>query len=167
MTDPTNKNFLGQNGFQLVIKRLPTARYFTQQVKLPTISIPETSTNDSPFSMIPHPGDRIKWDLFEISFKVDEDMVNYKELHDWIIACGHPHDLAQQKAYTSTGRMKDLISDATLQVLTSHKNVQTQIRFLGMFPINLTGLDFTSTEQDLTFLDATAQFAYLRYEFLS
>ena len=47
-SDPTNKNFLGQTGFRLVLDRTPTTNYFSQSASLPGISI-GTTNNITPF----------------------------------------------------------------------------------------------------------------------
>lgn len=166
MPTPDTQNLLSQNGFRLIIDRLPNVVYFTQQVKLPTVSLPEAPTHDSPFAVHPKPGDRIKWEVFELTYKVNEDLSNYTELFNWITALGHPVNMAALKAMAPTGKHKDMVSDAVLQILTSHKNVQQAVRFVDLFPISLTGLDLTATEADITYLNVTAQFGYQRFEFI-
>lgn len=165
MSTSTNPNFLSQTGFQLVIDRIPNVSYFAQDVKLPGISMPEAMNQDSPFGTIPHPGDRIRWEPLSIAFKVDENLVNYTEIYNWIVGLGHPKNFGQTLALAPDAKAKNFVSDAILHVLTSHKNVVKAVTFMRIFPISLSGLQFVSTDADVLYLDATVQFMYSRYEF--
>ena len=43
----------------------------------------------------PVPGDKINYHSLDISFLVDENLNNYKELHDWISGLGFPSNHQQ------------------------------------------------------------------------
>lgn len=165
MSTTDNPNFLSQTGFQLVINRIPNASYFAQNVKLPGISIPESLTQDSPFGVVPHPGDRIRWEELSITFKVDEDLVNYSEIYNWIVGLGHPKNFGQTLALSPDTKAKNFVSDAILNILTSHKNVVKSVTFMRIFPVSLSGIEFDTTDSDVNYLDATVRFIYSRYEF--
>ena len=162
-----NPNFLSQNGFQLIIDRIPNVSYFAQDVALPGLMLPEALTQDSPFGTIPHPGDRIRWEPLNISFKVDETLFNYMEIYNWLVGLGHPKSFGQTLALSPDAKAKNFVSDAILHILTSHKNVVKAVTFMRIFPISLSGLSFVSTDSDVNYLDARAQFMYSRYEFSS
>ena len=82
---PTNLNYLSQLGFRFAIKKLPNVNYFCQSVSLPSISIGAAEFN-TPFGVVPRPGDKIAYSTLPIRFKVDEDFRNYIEIHDWMIS---------------------------------------------------------------------------------
>ena len=172
---PSNINFLGQNGFRFSIKRLPGVNYFCQGVSIPAVSIGAIES-PTPFATVPRPGDRIAYEPLQITFKVDEDLRNYFEIQKWIEGLGHPDELSQtrnlsqeiartQMASTRpTGYYTTYMSDATLSILTSAKNLNRNIFFLDCFPVALTELSFASTVTTIEYLEATVTFRYRKYE---
>ena len=80
MAEPTNKNFLGQTGFRLILDRIPTATYFSQTASIPSISLGGPTIN-SPIIDYPLPGEKLTFSSFNVTFKVDEDMKNFLELY--------------------------------------------------------------------------------------
>lgn len=172
---PSNINFLGQNGFRFAIKRLPGVNYFCQSVSIPAVSL-GTVDSPTPFAAIPRPGDRITYEPLVITFKVDEDLKNYFEIQKWIEGLGHPDSLAQTRALSEDinrgqmagsrqlGYYTTFMSDGVLSVLTSAKNVNRNIFFYDCFPIGLTELSFNSTVTTIEYLEATVTFRYRKYQ---
>jgi hypothetical protein len=170
---PSNINFLGQNGFRFAVKRLPNVNYFCQAVAIPSVSIGVIEV-PTPLAFIPRVGDRITYDPLVIRFKVDEDLVNYFEIQSWIEGMGHPEslkqtaDLANQirkdmPLYRPAGAAATFVSDAVLSILSSNKNVNKNIFFYDLFPIGLTELNFDSTNTTLEYLEASVTFRYRKY----
>jgi hypothetical protein len=56
-----------------------------------------------------------------------------------------------------------VFSDATLMILTSSKNPNLEITFVDLFPISLSQLVFDTTNSDVQYLDAVANFRYRKY----
>jgi hypothetical protein len=53
-----------------------------------------------------------------------------------------------------------MVSDATLLILTSARNVNVKVFFRDLFPINLTGLEFDAAVTDLDPIIGTATFKF-------
>jgi hypothetical protein len=170
---PTNINFLGQNGFRFAIKRLPGVNYFCQAVTLPAVSMNAIET-PTPLAFVPRPGDRITYDPLILRFKVDEDLRNYFEIQSWIEGLGHPESLKQTTdlskqirnevpMYRGVGTAMTFVSDGVLSILSSNKNLNKNVFFYDLFPISLTELTFDTTNTTLEYLEATATFRYRRY----
>jgi hypothetical protein len=100
-TQPTNLNFLGQNGFKLAIKKLPGVNYFCQGATIPAVSM-NAVQSPTPFASVPRPGDRITYEPLTIIFKVDEDLKNYFEIQKWLEGLGHPDSLDQTRQLSRT-----------------------------------------------------------------
>ena len=49
----------------------------------------------NPFRDIPVPGDKFVFDTLEITFMVDENLENYREMHGWLTGIGFPRDREQ------------------------------------------------------------------------
>ena len=90
----TNVNFLSPLGFRFLLNRAPNIEYFCQAASLPTISMTEIP-HPNPLANMFQPGDRINYEPFTLTFRVDENMTNYLEIHDWILGLGHPEKLKQ------------------------------------------------------------------------
>lgn len=167
---PTNLNYLSQLGFRFAIKKLPNVNYFCQSVSLPSISIGAAEFN-TPFGVVPRPGDKIAYSTLPIRFKVDEDFRNYIEIHDWMIGLGHPDSLEDTRRLSETapgpirkvGTASSLVSDGTLIIQTSHKNPSISVSFYDLFPLDLSELTFDASNDDVLYLEATATFRYRRY----
>ena len=171
---PTNLNPLSPLGFRFQIKRIPNINYFCQSVVLPTITMNPVEMQSTPFGIIPRPGDRLMYDPFTLRFRVDEDLKNYIEIEQWLVGMGHPDNLQQSEDFAKANpspfasarggaSAANFVSDATLTVLTSHKNPSINIFFQDAFPITLTELTFDTTLTDVEYLEATVTFRYRKY----
>ena len=49
------------------------------------------------FIRIPVPGDKLAFSL--LSFSIDEDMKNFKEIYDWLIGLGYPDNFERNRVY--------------------------------------------------------------------
>jgi hypothetical protein len=163
-TIPQNRNFLAQPNFRFFIKKTPNVNYFIQDINLPGISIPQTE-HPNPFTRIPYSGDHIDWEPLNVTFMVDEDMANYLEIWNWLVALGFPQNHDQYRALASIKKETGdgMISDASLMLLSSKMNSMFDITFIDAFPVALSGINFSSTTNDYQFLTATATFAYTYY----
>jgi len=141
---PSNINFLGQNGFRFAIKRIPGVNYFCQGATIPAVGM-NAVESPTPFASVPRPGDRITYDPLVIRFKVDEDLTNYFEIQKWLEGLGHPDSLSQTRELSKNinnsliagtrpvGYYTTYLSDATLSILTSAKNLNKISSFMTCF----------------------------------
>lgn len=162
---PTNKNFLSPINFSFQIKKAPNVNFFIQEVSLPKIDLHNVDTSN-PFVTFPFPGDHITYDVLSINFKVDEDLENYMEIHNWIKGLGKPEtfqqyaDLDKNPSYSGNG----IYSDISLIIMSNIKNPNFNVTFKDAFPISLSGLNFNSTKEDINYLTASASFKYTLYD---
>lgn len=155
MTDPVaNRNFLKPNRSSFVLMRTPAITYYCQTSTLPSIDL-GTATQENPFSKISYPGDKLVFNDVTLDFLVDEDMVNYMEIYNWMIAIGYPDNFNQyQKALTTNLATQQALasqspfSDGTLVVNTSANNLNLRFRFIDMYPTNLGTVSFTTKAAD-------------------
>ena len=135
---------------------------------------------------IPIPGEKVSYQDLAISFLVDENLNNYKEIHDWIIALGFPQNHTQfadlqavgadRYPGTTSGAVVPITntpvplaeggtySDATLTVLNSKNIAVTEIRFNNIFPTSLGSLSYDVQASDVNYLQASVDFSYMYYE---
>ena len=163
-TQPDNKNMLSPTGFRFVLNRTPNVNYFTYSVPIPTLTLGEIDT-ENPNVRLPFPGDKLRFEPLSIRFRVDEDLQNYLEIHNWLLSLGYPEDISKsgygKGAYNTSGAV---YSDGSLLILSSHQNTNLRINFKNLFPISLTELNFDASLTDIEYLEATATFRYSLYE---
>jgi hypothetical protein len=161
-SQPTDINFLMTNRFRLVIPRCPHVVYWVQQVNLPGFSI-GTAAQPTTFIELPIPDDRLHYNDLVVSFPVDELMMNYKEIADWIIGLGFPKQFGQYKdLYESTFGLE---SDIGIMILDSEQQIQHMVKFVNAFPVSITDINFDTKPQDTVIPMVTATFKYHYWQF--
>lgn len=160
-----NKNFLSPVNFTFEIKKCPAVNFFVQKVNIPDITLP-SPISPNPMVNIPYIGDHIKYGKLEITFKVDEDLQNYLEIHNWIKALGKPIDFIERKKINETPIFtgEGEISDISLTILSSTKMANFEINYIDCHPTFLSKLIFDTTDSNINYLTASATFDYTYYE---
>jgi len=185
---PTKFDYASPTQFKFQLTKLPKVEYFTTACNIPGISL-STALQPTPLKDIPLPGDTVEFNDLEITFLVDENLENYREIHGWMYGIGFPKDRKQYGALVSAnkdrfpttgkdsqthdaGKVKygampigPIFSDATLNVLTSKNTANIEVRFSDVFPTALSGLNFDQQADDVNYLSATVTFKYKIYEF--
>lgn len=166
---PSNINPLQSNGFMFAISKLPEVTYFCQEAVLPSLSLPVAEIS-SPLVNYPIPGEKLTFGELEITFLIDEEMVNYKAVHDWMVGLGFPRQREQYRNFLNKdsiaiSELSKGYSDATLQILSSANNPIRTIMFKDVFPTNLSSIQLQSTADSTIYLAGNATFMYTVYEF--
>ena len=182
---PSKMDYASPVQFRFKCSKLPEVEFFCQTANIPGISLGNADFKTS-LKDIPMPGDKIEFADLAISFLVDENLNNYKEIHDWIIGLGAPQSHTQfsdlralssdrfpgstaSTAATGTSIAKPLseggiYSDATLTVLNSKNIAKTEVRFHNIFPTRLGSLSYSVKSADVDYLMAGVDFKYMYYE---
>ena len=185
---PTKLDYASPTQFKFGIIKLPKVEYFCTAANIPGITL-RNANQPTPLKDIPIPGDKLDYDTLNISFLVDENLENYREIHGWLTGLGFPKDYSQFRdlqgagsdRYPTTqnvglskelGQVKKavqddggLYSDATLFVLTSKNTNNIEVRFRDIYPVSLSGLDYNQQANDVDYLTASVTFSYKIYEF--
>tara|TARA_B100001057_G_scaffold463167_1_gene516853 strand:+ start:112 stop:753 length:642 start_codon:yes stop_codon:yes gene_type:complete len=190
---PSKLDYASPTQFKFSILKLPKVEFFGTSVNLPGINL-NTTTQQTPLKDIPVPGEKLTFADLEMSFMVDENLENYREIHGWLTGIGFPRDTKQFTELSKSGkdrfpiqgkdttltvpgdgaRLKEgdtavplgpVFSDATLNILTSKNNANIEVRFQNVFPMSLSGLNFNQQAEDVDYLSATVVFKYTIYEF--
>ena len=146
-----NQNFLGNLAFKIVIEgdEFANVEYFITNVDLPGLTLGESA---SPFRNEEgyFNGDTINYDPLTVSFAIDEEMKNYEEIYNWIMA----------------NREGIKFKDITLSILNSHNTTNRQFKFISCFPTNLPSLSFDLRATDVAYQQASVTFRYDRFEMI-
>ena len=157
-------NFLSPLGFKFSLKRSPGLNFFVVKAKVPSITI-GTATLPSPFKRIPLAGDSIEYGDLDLVFKVDENLINYTEIYNWITSLTRPENFQgfAQLKNANIGEGTGLYSDATLTILNSSMMAIKSFEFRNIYPVFLSELDFTSSDTDVNYVNATVKFKYQQF----
>jgi hypothetical protein len=166
---PAGLNPLSPNGFNFSISKVPNVTFFCQQATIPGIMLGDP-TFSTPFSTQPLPGDTLSYDPLTIQFLIDEQMLNYNIIYNWIVALGFPESYSQYTTLlasddTAYGELAQNYSDATLQILDSNNNAVRSVTFYDVFPTSLETLTFASTNDGVNYLIGSATFKFGLYRF--
>lgn len=160
---PVNNNFLSPLGYKFHIDRMPTFNFFVQAVKVPNINLP-AALQTTPFSVMPFPGDHLQFGTLDVTFKMDEALLTYTEIYDWMQALGFPEQYEQYRAGTiptnsSTGK-RNTVSDASLTVLSSAMNPIFIYKFRNLFPTAIGSFNFDTRDPEVTYITCEVQFRF-------
>ena len=163
-TVTVNRNLLSPLGYKVVLKRAPNVVFWCQKFPIPGIEIGVVNV-PTPLIDLQYPGEHMKFDDLEIIFKVDDDLANYIELFNWIVALGKPDSFNQYAQIAAQPEISGLgIScDITALIVDAKRNVNIAITFADAFITALSGITFDSTLEDITYVNAAARFNYRRY----
>jgi hypothetical protein len=159
---PTDINFLLTTRFRLILPRAPNLVYWVQGCNLPGFSM-ENATQATAFVQRPVPGDRIHYNDLKITFRVDEQMKNYREVADWIIGLGFPKQFGQYEDLLNSPF--GIMSDIGLIILDAQQNPMHVVTFTDAFPVSISDLDFVSTETDANPIVVETTWKYLLWQF--
>ena len=160
----TNRNFLSPLNFKFVMKRAPHVNFFIQKVTIPGVSLSSVTT-PNPLLRIPEPGDHLDFEEMSISFRVDEDLKNYMEIHNWLRSIGKQ----SFEQYGSISRSPSYLGESiksviSLTVLSSAKRPNYEITFEDAFPTRISSIEFDTSMEDISYIEAEASFNYTKYE---
>jgi len=161
-----NRNFLSPVGFKFTLSKKPEVAFFCNSARIPelTLSLVQQSSYLKDLDI---PGGKLQYGDLVIRFLVDEDMVNYMAIHNWLTGLGFPETTKQYKDLiaeeNNTQDIKKGFSDGSLYILDSSYNTTAVVKFKDLFPVSLSSLDFDSTQTDVQYFTADVSFKYTIY----
>ena len=171
MADPfanqiQNRNFLAPVGFKFTLAKYPKVSFFSNSARIPELSL-GTAIQPSYLKDIDVPGEKLTYGDLTIRFLVDENMKNYMAVHNWLKGIGFPETPQQFKDQTTDSEglrdEKEVFSDGSLHILNSNFRDIAMIKFNDLFPVSLTSLEFTASDDDINYFTAQVSFKYTMY----
>jgi hypothetical protein len=123
-------------------------------MSIPSISL-EATPQITRFADVKHPGDKLVFTPLSLTFLVDEDLLNYTEISDWLISIRD----------TEYEKIDETISDSKILIHNSSHALVGTYTFKDSFPINLSSLELTTTDAGIVFPTATVDFEYTSFHF--
>tara|TARA_B110000285_G_scaffold54805_1_gene62431 strand:- start:3891 stop:4472 length:582 start_codon:yes stop_codon:yes gene_type:complete len=172
---PDNLDLARPTQFRFSILKIPNTEYFIQEVNLPGIAFSGDAVLNTRFTSLNMMGDTVNYEPLEISFAVQENLSNWREIHDWMVGIGFPENTAQfadaisdaavtrTSVPSRTANVSTLQSDATLMIMTNKNNPTVKVNFKNVYPTSLSGVSFDTKDTDAQNLTATMTMNYDYY----
>ena len=101
-SQPTVLDYASQTTWRIRFNRITKVEWFCTNVNLPGINLGE-ALFPTPLSDTYVTGDKLTFETLNITFLVDEELQNYRELWDWIVGVGFPKQHSQFSSVLSSG----------------------------------------------------------------
>lgn len=150
-------NYLSPTNFTISIQRIPNIEFFVQKMSIPSLSA-TAPARDTPLSTLYDINDKLTYSDLEMTFIVDENMNNYKEIFDWMEGLSGSQTPTQTKklALSEYGFKSDIIATIT----NSHKNPNTRFIFRDCFPTGLGSVELDVNVQDVSYATCSVTMRY-------
>ena len=176
---PTVFDYSQQSQFKVFMPLFPLTEWFCTRANIPGVSLGQ-AVQSTPLIDMPIIGDKLTYDDFYVTFLVDEQLKNYKEMHDWLVNCAAPEDRRQfmgksrpagipKRPQTQIQDLvmgnipesdRDLYSNIDLFIMSSKNNPLVKFQMIECFPISLTNIEYSHQEADVQYAECTVTFAF-------
>ena len=137
----TNKNALvTTDAFRFVFSRAPNTAYFAQNFTLPTVVNGETRISRPTVDAFV-PGPKTDYDPLTISMLLAENLDNYIEIFNWVVA-------------------GDNTDDMTVFIMNSKNRPNIKVTFKNAFPMSIGSVNFNSLDTDSVYGTVDVNFRY-------
>ena len=152
MVTDINRNPALAVNFLLEIPLAKELNYFVQTVDVPGLTMAGVET---PYRNVQAnvPSNRIDYDQLNLTFIVDENWANWNYVFEWM-----------KRVRTGKSPISDTMSDITLNLVNSNKNLNKLLVFRGAYPTLLGTLPLDSTVVDSNPLVCSLSFRYQDFE---
>ena len=146
-SQPTVFDYATGTQWRLAFQRLPKTTWFCTAANVPGINLVEAQY-PTPLHDLYLIGDKLTFENLTITFIVDEELENYRELWNWLVGMGAPQKYSQwvDELKKGDGNVvqkgenysdSNFYSDATLLVYNSKNIPKVNVNFKNMFPTSL------------------------------
>ena len=152
---PESINALLPTYFRFTMNRTPNTTYFCQTASIPSVTLTDVAM-PNPFVPIKAPS-KMEFDDLSITFVVDENLTNWLEIYNWMRSCTNVENYDEFRSPNTH------LTTANMIVLNSGKQPRLNVTFEGLYPKNLSSIDFSSVLIDPEPIQSTATFGYRSY----
>ena len=150
------QNNLSALSYKIKITGAKNIEMRCQSVQIPGIGL-GTAGVPTPFLTMQEPGTISYGGPLSITFMVGENLTDYLEVYDWMVGLGTPDGFDQP--------YNRKFSDASVLILNSSLKPIFNVRFVQLFPLSISPLEFSSTLTDVQYITAQATFNFDRFYF--
>lgn len=152
---PSNISNLLPTYYRFTMGRLPNVTYFCQSASIPSVTLTDVPM-PTPFVPVKFPS-KMDFDDLTVTFIVDENMNNWLEIFNWM------RSTTNVESYAEVRPLNTHLTTANLMIMNSSKIPKLNVSFEGVYPKNISSVDFSSTIIDPEPIVCTAIFGYRSY----
>ena len=162
-------NFAQADKFLLSFSRLPTVTLMCQQANIPGVMV-NSATQPTQGVDAPLPGNKFKFEDFQITFLIDENMYAWTTIFDWLQGIGFPDSNIEYQNLTLQQKLQlagtqPQYSDAMLTYYSNVNSPILQVNFSKVFPVSLGGIQYDVKQPATQPMTCTGTFRYTRYQY--
>jgi len=185
---PSNLDYADPTKFKFQIIKLPTVEFNTTAVNVPGITLSEV-IQPTRLQQLTIAGNDITFDDLTVTFLVDEELTNYRKVHDWMTGLGQVDGdtafqdvlsagkdrmpLSQSRGIQTESGKKTypatpdgaIYSDAKLIILSSRNVPKVEISFRDCYPKSLGALEYNQGAIDTEYLSTQLTLGYKYHEY--
>jgi len=172
--------------FKFQITKLPRVEFNSIGANIPGVSLTEL-TQPTRLMPVRIPGNDMTFEDLTVTFIVDEDLTNYRSVHDWmaglaqvdsddkyraLVTSGNDRmPLSQQANLQDAGRPTSatpdgaIFSDAKMIILSAKNIPIVELTFEDTYPKALSALDYNQNATDVEYLQATVTLGYKKHTY--
>ena len=182
----TGLDYADPTKFKFQTTKLPRVEFNCIQANIPGITLTEIN---QPTRLMPVriPGNDMTFEDLTVTFIVDEDLTNYRSVHDWMAGLaqmdsddkyralitdgGDRMPLSQQNNSQDAGRVTTatpdgaIFSDGKLIILSARNIPLVEITFRDTYPKSLSALEYNQNATDVEYLTASVTLGYKLHEY--
>ena len=182
----TGLDYADPTKFKFQTTKLPRVEFNCIQANIPGITLTEIQ---QPTRLIPIkiPGNDLTFENLNITFIVDEDLTNYRSVHDWMAGLAQMDSddkyralitdgqdrmpRSQQNNSQDAGRVTSatndgaIFSDAKLIILSARNTPIVELTFEDTYPKALSALEYNQNATDIEYLQATVTLGYKLHKY--
>jgi len=166
---PQNTSLLQKTKYIFTMPRVNNTQYFCQETNIPGITLPALS-RPTPVVDLYSPGNKLEYDQFSMTFLVDSDLKAWRDIHDWMrrltttVNNEEYKMLWRRQSVVDGNKQQAQYADGILTIMSNLNNPKFRVKYVNLFPISLSDIQFTSTESAEEVITATATFRYDYYD---
>lgn len=155
---PTNQNLLQSTRFLFTVPNMPFSNYWCQSVMIPSVTITPALQTAMGRADIKRAGDKLVYDPLSMQLYVDEDLRQWEEAYNWMVALTSPQGFAQ---YGLNSR-QELYRNCTLTILNNSNIPTIRYTFYKAFPTSIgqVQLDTTAGPEMVLIFDYNIEYDY-------
>ncbi len=145
---PVSYDGLQNTKFNLIFQKASNSVIFLQAFEIPGVSVNEVDV-PTPFVNMNEIGEKLNFGQFNITFLIDSEFKNYKEIFDWM------------KRMTVAGSAIGDTDDVVIII-----NDKQSIRFYGCWPMSMSNVSFITNATDVEYLTCSVVMNFDYFEFI-
>jgi len=143
--------------------------FMCQKANIPSLRL-DPAVQPAPGSNAPVPGNKFHYEPFYVTFLLDESLLAWTTIYDWMQGIGFPDSSDQYKNMTIQQKLKlrgdqPQYSDAIMTYFDNQNSPVIGIHFSLMFPTSLSAVQFDVQQPATSVMTATAEFHYTNYSY--